>query len=179
MAGFSSVDLEIGFGGGEHLLHRAHLEPKRGFIGVEPFLNGIAKILAGIDEKDLHNIRLHHGDIHDILTEIPEDSISNIHILFPDPWPKPRHHKRRLIQDDFLVHIHRILKPNGRLRFACDIVSYIDWSLIRIFRHGGFSWSAQTVSDWLTPYTDWPGTRYESKAVREGRTPHYFTFSRV
>lgn len=176
--GFKSVRLEVGFGGGEHLLHRARQNPDTLFIGVEPFLNGIAKTLAGIDRNGLKNIRLHHGDVWQFLENLPDASLNHIDILYPDPWPKPRHYKRRLIQEDLIAEFHRILKSGKELNFASDIPSYVDWALVRILRHGGFAWDAETCADWMEPYEGWPGTRYEAKAYREGRTPHYFRFVR-
>lgn len=170
------VTLEIGFGGGEHLLHLAKSFPDEGFIGAEPFLNGVAKTLNGIAEEKLENIRIHHGDVSEILQALPDASLERVYILYPDPWPKPRHYKRRLIQEEFIAEIYRVLKPGAEFRFASDIVSYVDWALARILRHGGFAWNAHGASDWLSPYKNWPSTRYEAKAFREGRTPHYFTF---
>jgi len=173
---FETIDLEIGFGGGEHLLHQARNDPSTGFIGAEPFLTGVAKALAGIDKDGLANINLHHGDVRPVLDNFPDGSINNIYMLYPDPWPKPRHFKRRLIQEHFISELHRVLKPGGELRFASDIPSYADWALARILKHGGFDWPAGNANDWLSPYPDWPSTRYEAKALREGRTPHYFNF---
>ncbi len=176
---YTSISLEIGFGGGEHLLHCAGLYSDHCFLGAEPFVNGVAKALTGIEKRGVSNIRLHHGDARKIMETLPEASLDAIYILYPDPWPKPRHYKRRLIEEEFIADVHRILKPGGRLYFASDIISYIDWALARILRSGKFSWDMHSASDWLTPYDNWPSTRYEAKALREGRTPHYFTFIKV
>ncbi len=181
MSEFERVRLEIGFGGAEHLLHRASQNPDTGFIGVEPFINGIAKALAGIDKQGLANIRLHAGDVWDFIANISDNSLHHIDILYPDPWPKKRHHKRRLVRSDLVAEFYRILKPDGRLYFASDIPSYIDWALARILRFesadgGGFDWPAQSTSDWLSPFDGWVETRFEARALREGRTPHYFSF---
>lgn len=173
---FSQLELEIGFGGAEHLLSRAKQWPERGFIGVEPFLNGVGKALAGIDAEKLQNIRLYHGDVWDILKDIPDGTIKIVHVLYPDPWPKTRHFKRRLVQEDFIAEIYRILKPDGEFRFASDIPSYVDWALMRILAQGGFDWPVNAANDWLSPYENWPSTRYEAKARCEGRTPHYLRF---
>ncbi len=181
LAGLKSYDnihMEVGFGGGEHILHRAAEAPDTAFVGVEPFLNGIAKTLAGIDRSGLTNIRLHHGDVWHFLANLPDASLDHIDILYPDPWPKPRHYKRRLIQEDLIGEFFRVLKQGKELNFASDIPSYVDWAFVRIFRHGGFTWNAQSCADWQTQYAGWPGTRYEAKAYREGRTPHYFRFVR-
>jgi tRNA (guanine-N7-)-methyltransferase len=175
---YKSISMEVGFGGGEHLLHRAAENPDTVFIGVEPFLNGIAKVLAGIYRSNIKNIRLHHGDLWQILENLPENSLDHIDILYPDPWPKARHYKRRLIQEDLISEFHRTLKPACELHFASDIPSYIDWALVRILKHGEFSWNAEACADWATPYEGWLGTRYEAKAYREGRTPHYFRFNK-
>lgn len=181
LAGLENYDrirMEVGFGGAEHLLHRAAENPDIGFIGVEPFLNGVAKALAGIDRRGLSNIRLHHGDVWQFLENLPDNSLDHIDILYPDPWPKPRHYKRRLIQQDLIGEFHRTLQQGHELNFASDIPSYVDWALLRILKHGGFAWNAATCADWTTPYKGWSGTRYEAKAYREGRTPHYFRFVR-
>lgn len=184
LSGFADkkrVTLEIGFGGGEHLLFRAGENPDEGFIGAEPFLNGVAKALVGIEARKLTNIRIHLGDVRAVLSELPDCCLDCIYILYPDPWPKPRHYKRRLIQDDFIEDLYRVLKTGGELRFASDIISYVDWALARFLRFssntgGAFVWQVDGVQDWLTSYEGWPSTRYEAKAFREGRTPHYFTF---
>lgn len=173
--------LEIGFGGAEHLLHCAQTNPDNIYLGAEPFLNGVAKALAGIDRQGLENVYIHHGDVWAIMDQLPKASLSMIYILYPDPWPKPRHYKRRLIQHDLIDKAHELLVDGGELRFASDIVSYVDWALLRILNYraengGQFNWPADTSKDWLQPYADWPSTRYEAKALREGRTPHYFTF---
>lgn len=183
VSGEKPVSLEIGFGGAEHLLHKATSDKETLYIGVEPFLNGVAKALTGVDKNDLKNVRLHHGDVRDVLDDLPDACLQNAYILFPDPWPKPRHFKRRLIQEELITGLYRVLKPGGSLYFASDITSYVDWALVRILRYrdqngGGFNWPAQNADDWMTPYPDWPGTRYEAKAFREGRTPHYFTFNK-
>lgn len=176
---YASLTLEIGFGGGEHMLHQARCAPTHGFLGAEPFQNGVTKALSVMDKEGLKNIRIHHGDVRVVLDGLPDNSLDQICILYPDPWPKPRHYKRRLIQEDFIAQMHRVLKPGHELRFASDIVSYVDWALARILRHGGFTWDAPRAADWLTPFDNWPSTRYEAKALREGRTPHYFTFMKV
>lgn len=168
--------LEVGFGGAEHLLHQARLNPDVTLIGAEPFLNGVVKAVQGIVNQDLNNIRLHHGDVRDLLAALPDECLERVFVLFPDPWRKTRHHKRRLINQDFLAQIYRVLKPGCQFRFASDIIHYVDWTLTRIHHHGGFEWPARQKDDWRMPPPDWCHTRYEAKAKREGRECHYFTF---
>lgn len=168
--------LEIGFGGAEHLLHQAKLNPDTHILGAEPFLNGVAKAVRGTLDFDLKNISLHHGDVRDVLSALPDASLDRVFILFPDPWRKTRHYKRRLINEAFLDEIYRVLKPGRELRFASDIIHYVDWTITRVHRHGGFDWPAQRQSDWRQPPEDWCPTRYEAKAKREGRECHYFRF---
>ena len=173
------VRLEIGFGGGEHLIHRAATNPDTGFIGVEPFVNSMAKLLARIEALGLKNIRLHDDDAVEVLDWLPERSIDQIDLLYPDPWPKKKHWKRRFVSQVNLARLHRVLKPGGLFCFASDIDTYVNWVLAHIDRHGGFEWTARNASDWLTPYDDWPSTRYEAKARREGRSSAYLTFRKV
>ena len=168
--------LEIGFGGAEHLLWQAEQNPHVTLLGVEPFLNGVSKAVKGLSFKNLTNVRLHRGDARDVLEVLPSSSLECVFVLFPDPWPKVRHHKRRIINEAFIEEIYRILKPDGKFRFACDILHYVDWSLTRIKAHGGFDWPAAQQSDWRNRPDDWPSTRYLEKALREGRSGHFFEF---
>ncbi len=170
--------LEVGFGGAEHLLHMARRNPDAMIIGAEPFINGIARALSGIDRDNLTNIRLYHGDARLVMDALPDASLERLYILFPDPWPKTRHNKRRIINRAFLDDVHRLLKPGGRLFFASDIIDYVDWSLTRLRRHGGFDFCLLTPGSWRQPPVDWPGTRYEQKAHKAGRPCHYFEFIR-
>lgn len=173
------VWLEIGFGGGEHLAAQARLHPEIGIIGCEPFVNGMAKMLAVIDKERLRNIRLWDDDVADLLPILPEALLDRVYILYPDPWPKRRNRKRRLISDDNLKAIARVMQPGAELRFATDIDDYAGWALARILRSPDFQWDAAGPEDWRTPWPYWASTRYESKALREGRTPSYLTFRRV
>ncbi|MCB1446728.1 MAG: tRNA (guanosine(46)-N7)-methyltransferase TrmB [Rhizobiaceae bacterium] len=175
----STIRLEIGFGGGEHLIHRARTQSDTGFIGVEPFVNSMAKLLARIEELGLRNIRLHDDDAVQVLDWLPEASIDRIDLLYPDPWPKKKHWKRRFVSQVNLARFHRVLKPGGLFCFASDIDTYVNWVLRHIDRHGGFEWTARNARDWLTPFEDWPGTRYEAKARREGRSSAYLTFRKI
>jgi tRNA (guanine-N7-)-methyltransferase len=174
----SKIRMEIGFGGGEHLVHRAASAPDCGFIGVEPFVNSMAKLLGKVEELGLRNIRLHDDDATVVLDWLPEGSIDQIDLLYPDPWPKKKHWKRRFVSDVNLRRFHRVLKPGGLFCFASDIDTYVNWTLQHVGRHDGFEWTARNACDWLTPFEDWPGTRYEAKARREGRPSAYLTFQK-
>lgn len=173
------VRLEIGFGGGEHLATQARLNPDIGYLGVEPFLNGVAKLLAAIEADNLDNIRLLRGDGRDVLAALPAGSIARIDLLYPDPWPKRRQRKRRIVDGGFLDAVARVLRPGGEFRFATDIDDYAGWTLSRLLPRRDFEWLARVASDWNDPWPDWHRTRYEEKAIREGRIPGYFRFRRL
>ncbi|KAA6204371.1 MAG: tRNA (guanosine(46)-N7)-methyltransferase TrmB [Candidatus Tokpelaia sp.] len=175
-----NVRLEIGFGGGEHLLHEAARRPTSGFIGIEPFVNGMAKMLAALAAapQKAANIRLYHDDALQILAWLLDNSLAGIDIFYPDPWPKKKHWKRRFINAGTLEHFARLLQSGGILRFASDIDSYINQVLQLMRDHKAFSWAAETAKDWQIPYNAWPGTRYEAKARQAGRKPAYLTFIR-
>jgi tRNA (guanine-N7-)-methyltransferase len=175
----SSTRLEIGFGGGEHLLHRARNAPDTGFIGVEPFINSMAKLLAGVENEGLQNIRLYDDDATRVLDWLPDACLDHIDLLYPDPWPKKKHWKRRFVSRLNLDRFARVLKPGGCFCFASDIDTYVNWTLNHIAAHPGFEWTARKASDWREPWEGWPGTRYEAKAIREGRTPCYLEFERL
>lgn len=174
-----TIRLEIGFGGGEHLIHRALENPKTGFIGVEPFVNSMAKLLSRVEESGARNIRVYNDDAAALLDWMPANSVSQIDLLYPDPWPKKKHWKRRFVSQVNLTRFHRVLEDNGRFCFASDIDTYVNWTLQHCAKHGGFEWTAQNAADWLTPYEGWPSTRYEAKARREGRSSAYLTFKRT
>jgi len=173
------VWLEIGFGGSEHLIAQATTQPRTGFIGTDAFVNAVGKALVAIEDGALPNIRLHFGDASELLDWLTDSSVSRIDLLYPDPWPKRRHWKRRFIQDDTLKRLARILRKGGELRFATDIADYAVYTLARVMRSPDFAWSAECADDWRKPWTDFAGTRYEDKARREGRQPAYFIFRRV
>ena len=178
---FKNVDdvrLESGFGGGEHLIAEAERHPRCGFIGIEPFVNGMAKALAAIDERKLENIRLHHGDATDMLAWLPAASLLRFDLLYPDPWPKRRLWKRRFVQDRTVAVIARIVRPGGEFRFASDIADYVAWTLMRLMCSPDFNWTAEQASDWRLAWPGFSGTRYEAKAKREGRVPCYLIFRR-
>ena len=174
-----AVRLEIGFGGAEHLIAQAQAHPTIGFIGTDAFINGVAKALVAIDAHKLSNVRLYFGDASALLDWLPAGALSRIDLLYPDPWPKRRHWKRRFVQDDSLKRLARILKSGGELRFATDIADYAAYALARVLRSPDFVWTAEQASDWRKPWADFAGTRYEAKAKREGRVPAYFIFRKV
>jgi len=176
--GVDEVRLESGFGGGEHLIAEAAQHPRSGFIGIEPFVNGMAKALAAIDERKLENIRLHHGDATDMLAWLPDASLVRFDLLYPDPWPKRRHWKRRFVQDATLIEIARVLRPGGEFRFVTDWPDYAAWTLKHLARTSDFEWTAERADDWRKPWPGFTGTRYEAKAKREGRVPCYLIFKR-
>ena len=170
--------LEIGFGGGEYLTHQTATHPDINFIGVEPFINGMAKMLGGIEDHGLNNVRLYDDDATQLLDWLPAASLDQIDLLYPDPWPKKRHWKRRFVSQVNLERFWRVLKPGGRFRFASDIDTYVNWTLGHIHKHGKFTWTAQSAADWNQPWDGWIRTRYEAKAIREGRPPCYLVFEK-
>jgi len=173
-----SVHLEIGFGGAERLITQARALPAVGFIGCEPFVNGIAKALAAIEALNLLNIRLHPGDGIALLAWLPPASLGRIELLYPDPWPKRRHWKRRFIQDSSIAAIARVLRPGGEFLFVTDWADYAAWTLERLIRSRELAWTAERANDWRAPWPDFFGTRYQAKALRAGRAPCYLTFRR-
>ena len=173
-----AVRLEIGFGGGEYLLAEAEANPRTGFLGVEAFVNGMAKALSAIEARGLPNIRLHHGDAADVLPWLPGGALGCVDLLYPDPWPKRRHWKRRFVQDASLAEIARVLRPGGEFRFATDIADYASWTLQRGLRSGELIWTAECADDWRLPWPGLTGTRYEAKAKGAGRAPCYLVFRR-
>jgi tRNA (guanine-N7-)-methyltransferase len=173
-----AVRLEIGFGGGENLIAQARAHKATGFIGCEPFVNGMAKILASIDEGAIDNIRLYAGDALELLAWLPAASLTQVDLLYPDPWPKRRHWKRRFVQERTIAMLARAMRPGGLFRFATDIADYAAWTLERLIRTPDFVWTAERASDWREPWAGFHGTRYEAKAKREGRTPCYLEFRR-
>lgn len=178
--GAKRIHLEIGYGGGEHLARIARANPADGFIGCEVFTGGIGKLLEAIDAEGISNIALFPDDVIKLLAVMPEASVDCLYVLYPDPWPKPRHHKRRLIQFPVLAAFARVLKPGGTFRFATDIEDYANWTLAHIARSGDFDWPVTAPGAWHQPYPGWQATRYEQKARRQGRmASFYFEFLRV
>lgn len=174
------LHLEIGFGSGEHLAARADMLPDHGFIGCEPFVNGVAAALVHIRDRHLGNVRIHGNDAIDVLRRLPDGSLSFVYLLHPDPWPKARHVKRRMINDGPLELIAARLKPGGELRIATDHPIYLEWTLVVMQRHrGDFEWLAEKPSDFLDPPGGWIETRYGAKSRREGRRPYYLLYRRA
>ena len=171
--------LEIGFGGGEHLIWQATHNPNVGLIGCEPFEDGVVKVLSAVDSGRLANIRVHADDGRPLLRLLPDASVDRVFVLFPDPWPKKRHHKRRLVSSETVVELARILGTDGELRVATDIGEYACAILRAVLGNGSFRWMAAGPEDWRNRPPDWPQTRYEAKALREGRRCYYFRFGRV
>lgn len=171
--------LEVGFGGGEHLAAQAQAHPDIGFIGCEPFINGVAGLLKEMDARGLEkNVRVVDNDARPILDALPDQCLSQVFVLFPDPWPKSRHHKRRFIGPANLDRLARVMKPGARLRFASDHMGYVSWALFHTRRDGRFQWLAQGPADWRSRPHDWPSTRYEQKALAAGRHCAYLQFER-
>ena len=173
-----AVWLEIGFGSGEHLLWQAQHNPKVGFIGCEPFINGAASLLGEIETKGLESIRVHDGDARDVLAWLPPGSIARAFILFPDPWPKKRQAKRRLVSPELVAALARVIKPGGELRFASDDADYAAQALLAVNGSGTFDWLARKAADWRERPADWSETRYERKAL-SGRKPTYLRWQRL
>jgi tRNA (guanine-N7-)-methyltransferase len=170
--------LEIGFGAGEYLAAQAQGHPDVAMIGCEPFLNGIASLLRYIERDGLQNIRIWPDDARDLIAALPEASVARSFLLYPDPWPKPRHAKRRFVTAENLDQVARVLIDGGEFLVATDHPVYCRWTLANTLRHDDFEWPASAASDWNKPPVDWPGTRYEAKAIRQGRMPTYLRFVR-
>lgn len=170
--------LEIGFGGGEHLAWQASRNPDVGFIGAEIFLNGVATLLREIEDQKLENVRIWNGDARDLLQVLPAASLSRVFILHPDPWPKARHHKRRIVSQETLDRLAMLMRQGAELRLATDDPGYKSWMVEHLTRHPDFEWLARGPKDWRTPPEDWPQTRYEAKGLKEGRPPLYLSYRR-
>ncbi|MBL9059969.1 MAG: tRNA (guanosine(46)-N7)-methyltransferase TrmB [Mangrovicoccus sp.] len=172
------VWLEIGFGGGEHLVHQAARNPDVGLIGCEPFVNGVAMLLGKVRAAGVTNLRIHPGDVRDLFDVLPPASVDRAFLLYPDPWPKARHHRRRFVTPEHLDPLARALAPGAVFRVATDIPDYVRQTLEQMDARDDFDTVAATPDVWHRPWEDWIPTRYEQKALREGRVPHYLTFRR-
>lgn len=170
--------LEVGFGGGEHLAWQAEQNRETGMIGAEPFINGVAKLLTQIDDRKLENIRVQFGDARPLMEALPDGCLERLFVLHPDPWPKKRHFKRRMISPWFFAEAARLLMPGAQLRVASDVPDYVRWTLMHARHAVDFEWMAEGKADWTERPQDWPQTRYEAKALREGRMPAYLRFTR-
>ena len=177
--GFTQTWLEIGFGGGEHLLWQARHNQNVALIGCEPFEDGVIKVLTAITSEDLKNIRLHMGDAREILRTVAPKSVDRAFVLFPDPWPKRKHRKRRLVNTTLLALLANVMRPGAELRIGTDIGDYARTMLEAFAAEPRFLWQAESPDDWRIRPSDWPETRYEAKAVREGRNRYYFRFLRA
>ena len=171
--------LEIGFGAGEHLAWQAAAHRDIGFLGAEVFLNGIASLVRQIEADGLDNVRIYQGDGRDLLDALPVGGLGRVFLLFADPWPKRRHHKRRFIQRASLDRLAALLRPGGELRLATDHRGHLDWMLERVTAHPAFRWCAEGPGDWRRRPPDWPETRYERKALAQGLKPVYLRFRRL
>ncbi|MGB0900775.1 tRNA (guanine(46)-N(7))-methyltransferase TrmB [Halocynthiibacter sp.] len=176
--GDKPVWLEVGFGGGEHMVHQAATYPDVGIIGCEPYINGVAMLLGKIRKAGVENVAIHPGDARDMFDVLPEASVDKAFLLYPDPWPKKRHHRRRFVTQEHLVPLAKTLKPGAIFRVATDIEDYVRQTMEEVPK-AGFEWLAEGPDDWRNSWDDWISTRYEQKALREGRTPHYMTFRRT
>ena len=174
------MHFEIGFGSGEHLAYRADLLPDHGFVGCEPFLNGVATALTHVRDGALRTVRLHMNDALEVLRRVPDNSLLMIYLLHPDPWPKARHSKRRMVNDGPVGLFADKLKPGGELRVATDHPVYLEWTLMIMQRHTEpFEWLAEKPGDFLEPPSGWIETRYGAKSRREGRRPYYLRYRRT
>ncbi len=171
--------LEIGFGGGEHMLAQALANPQVQIIGAEPFINGVAKLLAAIERSGVRNLAVTDADARNVMDVLPAASIERVFLNYPDPWPKTRHHKRRFVNPAQIDQLAHVMSHGAELRIATDIADYVRHTLVCMTPDPRFVWTAGGPPDWRTPWPDWPGTRYEAKALREGRKPCYLTFRRV
>ncbi len=177
--GSAPLWLEIGFGGAEHLIWQAEHHPEVRIIGCEPFEEGVVKALSAISGRDLANVRLHSDDARPLVRCLPSGSLSRVFILFPDPWPKKRHAKRRLVTPATLADLVRVMRPGAELRIGTDIGAYARSVLLAVAATPGLAWTATCAADWRVRPDDWPQTRYEAKAVREGRRCYYLRFERT
>jgi tRNA (guanine-N7-)-methyltransferase len=173
------VWLEIGFGAGEHLIEQAKANPDVGLVGCEPFLNGVVTAVAGLKRDEISNVLLRRGDAQAVIKAAPDAFFSRVFMLYPDPWPKRRHHKRRVVSVGFIEALARVMRSGAELRFATDIDDYAGWTLSRFLASAHFRWTAARADDWREPWPGWHPTRYEAKARLDGRRPIYLTFVRL
>jgi len=170
--------LEIGFGSGEHLLHIASASPRAAFIGCEPFINGVASFLGKLRKASLTNIRIHPGDVRDVLDILPPGSLDRVYLPYPDPWPKRRHHRRRIVTAEYLHPLGDVMRSGAELRIATDVGDYARQAIEQLHAMPEFRWLADSPTDWRDPWSGWSSTRYERKAIKAGRRPIYLVFRR-
>ncbi len=173
-----AVWLEIGFGSGEHLLHQAACNPGVSIIGSEPYMNGVATLLRRLQSEPRDNIRVFPNDVRELFDVLPSGSIDRVFLLYPDPWPKKKHHRRRFVNPEYLCPLARIMAFRAELRIATDIADFARQSVEQLHVMPEFSWRVASASDWRRPWNDWLATRYETKALKAGRQPFYLTFIR-
>ena len=181
MAGFGNVRqiwLEVGFGSGEHLVRQAADNPDIGLVGCEPYVNGVASLLSKLQNSNIDNVRIHPGDVRDFFDVAAVNSIGRVFVLYPDPWSKRRHHRRRFVTGQYLDPLARICMPGAEIRLATDIADFARQAVVEFGRLPEFEWIAARRSDWTTPWPGWSPTRYESKAISQGRSPIYLTFAK-
>lgn len=176
--GCRHVWLEVGFGAGEHLAALARDHPDIGLIGAEPYINGVAALMGKVGEVGAGRLRIHPGDVRDLFDVLPDGTLDRVYLNYPDPWPKKKHHRRRFVTPEHLDPLARVMAPGAELRIATDIGDYVRQALEETHRHPAYEWLALSASDWRAPWPGWTGTRYEAKALREGRVPHYLRFRR-
>ena len=174
-----ALELEIGFGAGEHLAGQAAMRPDHGFIGCEPFLNGVVGALGHVRERNLANVRLHMGDALEVIERLPDASLHAAYLLHPDPWPKARHAKRRFMNPGPIALLATKLAPGAEFRFGTDHPVYCRWAMMVMAARPEFEWLAERPADFLHRPADWPETRYEAKARRQGHEVWYFTYRRI
>ena len=170
--------LEIGFGSGEHLFYQAQNNPNVNFIGCEPYINGVATLLGKLHNQNLKNVIIYPGDIRDLMDVLAEQTLERVFLLYPDPWPKKRHHKRRFVSKEFLNPLFPLIKTGGKLYLATDIGDYVRQTLLSIEAYDTILWTAEGPENWRTPWKNWFVTRYEKKAIAAGRCPYYLTFEK-
>lgn len=171
--------LEVGFGAGEHLVHLAKSNPSVNLIGCEPYINGVATCLGKLRKEPQTNLRLHAGDARDLMDVLPDGSVDQFYLLYPDPWPKARHHRRRFVTPEHLGPLARVMRSGAKFHLATDIEDYVRQALQEVIGTGKFKWLAEGPEDWQNPWENWLSTRYEQKALRENRRPHYLIFERI
>jgi len=170
--------LEIGFGSGEHLFHQAIENPEINIVGCEPYINGVATLLGKLQKNNLKNVLIHPGDVRDLMDVLPNSIFEKVFLLYPDPWPKTKHHKRRFVSPEFLDPLIPLIKENGNIHIATDIGDYVRQALLNLISYETLDWVADSPNDWREPWKGWWSTRYEQKAIAAGRRSYYLIFQK-